>query len=272
MKTTFCTVADDNFNEGLKILIFSLYKNIPNFLEYDFVIFNSKRLNVILSDNYVEELRKNFPNVIIKEIEVEEYSLGHVRVETQRASFLTIESFNINSERVIFLDSDIICLKNILSVFDLNSQLCVCGGESNQRKHTNNNHFNAGVIFINNLTNKDKVYLDLLNITKNKPSTGINTDQWVLNRYFNDVIKLERYMLPLSYNFREWGGIGLNKNIIVDNKNLIQTAADLENIHVLHYSGYMKRLKPWNKLTQNSELLAYKIWWQYYEMYSDEFN
>lgn len=52
MKTTFCTVADDNFNEGLKILIFSLYKNIPNFLEYDFVIFNSKRLNVILSNNY----------------------------------------------------------------------------------------------------------------------------------------------------------------------------------------------------------------------------
>ena len=28
MKTTFCTVADDNFYEGVKILIYSLYKNV----------------------------------------------------------------------------------------------------------------------------------------------------------------------------------------------------------------------------------------------------
>lgn len=271
MKTTFCTVADDNFYEGVKILIYSLYKNIPQFLEYEFIIFVSKRINVVLNNKYINELCANFKNVIIKEIDVEEYSLGHVKIDTQRASFLTIESFNLDSDRIIFIDSDIICLKNILNVFEIDSELYVCGGKQNDNKFTNNTHFNAGVIFINNLKNKKKIYKKLLKIISLKGETGINTDQWVFNSYFNDTIKLKRFMLPQSYNFREWGGISKN-NAVVDNKNLLKDKKDLQNIYLIHYSGYMKRLKPWNEETKNSELLAYKIWWKYYQMYINEFG
>ena len=271
-KITFCTVCDNNFFEGLKILVYSLYKNIPNFLNYEFIVFVSKRINVVLKDEYINELLNNFKNVKIKEINVEEYSLGHVLVPTQRASFLTIESFNINSEKVIFLDSDIICLKNILDVFDINSHLCVCGGKSNENKFVNDKHFNAGVIFINNLKNRKNIYENLLLITKNKPSTGINTDQWVFNTYFNEMIKLDRYMLSQDYNFREWGGIGIDESVIVDNENLIKNLEDLEKIKLLHYSGYRKRLKPWDEKTKTSQLLAYKIWWEYRTMYDNEFN
>lgn len=272
MSLAFCTVADNNFYEGVKILIYSLYKNIPNFLEYDFIIFVSDLINVKLSEDKIIELKKNFKNIKIKEINVEEYLLGHVLVPTQRASFLTIESFNLNYDKIIFIDSDILCLNNILNVFDSKFELSVCGGRQNDNKVGNNIHFNAGVLFINNMKNKDKYYKDLLNIVKNKPKTGINTDQWCLNYYFNNIIKLERKMIPQIYNYRDWGGIPISNDVIVDNPNYIKSNQDLDKIMLLHFSGYMKRLKPWNSLTKKSDLLAYKIWWKYHNMYETEFN
>ena len=53
-------------------------------------------------------------------------------------------------------------------------------------------------------------------------------------------------------------------------KKFLNSKDDLDKVYLLHYSGYMKRLKPWDEKTKNSDLMAYKIWWIYYHMYNIE--
>lgn len=207
-------------------------------------------MNRSLSKNDIDKLKsylKNKCNFNLFEINVENNPLDnlpvyyHMSIETYYrllAQFLLPK----NLDRVLWLDADIIILKNIDDFYfqDFeNKSLIACTDikfESERIKEIKekvgipieHKYFNAGVILFNlEKLRKETTENEIVNICNYLQPKVILMDQDILNYFYSFNVKYDDMN---KYNFQ-----------VVDRENIYPN--ELENIHILHYSSGKK---PWN--------------------------
>lgn len=222
---SFLEQSEDDLN------IYIIHQNPESFKEYEVELRKEKNINL-----YIFKFMN--PNNIKMPI-----GKGHITEATYYRIF--IEQFlpkEVN--QILYIDSDIICLKNIESVYkntfkNLNNSMFCIGAMTGAEKNRDNVelftnleidslYFNAGVMFIDlkkwkELKLSDKFQEHLLKIKEKI----IFHDQDVMNSYLNG----EYLQIEEELNFF------VNKNTSAERLEQIK-----ENVYLIHYAGSKK---PW---------------------------
>jgi lipopolysaccharide biosynthesis glycosyltransferase len=179
MKVAIATVTTNNYVIHVKKLLKSIIKENPWF-DLEFYIF----INMSVSKEDIEEIESIYNKVIIRVIDANKYAIH----EKNSPKFYSIESFNIDADKVIFLDSDLICCRDIKPLIE---HECLLGMCRELRRPT----FNAGLIMIGKELLEDDTYYKLLSTNYNDVKM-YGVDQKLYNLYFQDRIE----SLPREYN------------------------------------------------------------------------
>jgi len=252
-RIAIATVTDGYFLNGTLVLIFSFLKQNPWF-EGDIIIIENEL-------TLAEKVKLHqFPNVVFRQ--PSKALITRTKILEQfweRSSdvfkrFFSLEVFNLKEySKVLFLDSDILCLDSVSSLFENNeSQILVAPDTAFYQEKKRNlisfmpvfpqnqkdgntyiNAFNSGVMLINFRLLTDDIFFSLLKMLTpmffSKSKTG-HTVQYLLNHYF-----MNKYsMVESHFNFL------LNSIEAIENK----TQNTLEQAIFIHY---IEVNKPWNR-------------------------
>lgn len=276
LKKAVITVTDNNFIKGTLVLIYSfLQKN--TWFNGDIIILSND-----LTDNHKQQLTV-FPNIIFRNIGEE--LLKRIKIlcfylpayqATQRR-FYSLEAFNlINYDKLLFLDSDILCCGDVKPIVHLQEFPLVASpdhqyylGKKKDRitflpitkeessDSTSLEVFNSGMMVINPAKLSDDTYkelLKLLNPVVYKNNQTFNTDQYLLNLYFEQNVEFTDY----RYNYLLHAKDAIN---VKENPNL-------DEVVFIHFSN-MK--KPW--LREEKEKDKYvRLWKKHYQQYLAEYE
>lgn len=258
MKLLLVTVCNDNYITGMLVFLFSLLKH--NNLECDLKIYYKDNLS-LENQNKIKKLYKNimFENVQDPDL------------KTMYPAFLSLLCFKeIEYDRVVFLDCDILCIGSITKLLNFKNNFCVCLDQNSlfPTKKKFNIFFggfkpiteiNTGVFVIN------KFHLNLETFEKLKTIAKKNIrlkreklwDQTVLNKFFRFK---NITIIPSIYNCRKQ--MLKNKNPKNHNIKLIHYCGTYKPF-IFNNSGYVNAPTKY-KTTYNS---IYKLWDEYYEEY-----
>ena len=192
------------------------------------------------------------------------------------ARFLALETFALTEyDRVVFLDGDILVIKNLIDLFELEADFSaapdscfyldqVRDGVSHRKidKKFENSYgryiadsFNSGVMSISSKFLNDETYQTLLEFmspsTWNEIDVPQLADQIILNRFFEDKVT----KLSGKYNFV----------IFLESKIRELEKVLLTDVSVVHYAG---KVKPWDRIPP--ELFDIKIW-KWVELWRERF-
>lgn len=241
MSIALTTTITNDYIPALFVLVKSIYKNTSK--EFDFVVFEEEQIS---EENKC--MFKEFKNIIFKPLE---NKMPTIKNDGRRKWNINPNNrfsiFNLNQyDRIIFLDSDMICLSNIDELLDLNISFGAVYHPYPDGLQSNNltpystlykgfnfeKSFNAGLMIIDKKYLNDNTINNLISISKQSEWLG---NQGPLNVYFNNKVTLlpDNYFLSTPF---------------LKNK-------DLSNIKFLHFGGDKK---PW--LTNSMDI---------YENYSD---
>lgn len=253
MKVLFITVCSDNFVPGLIALIKSIKYYNKNF-NYDFKVVHHDEY-CKLNEKSKNDLIKEYHNFKFQKVTIEDFKVGKIRIKHPRNNFslyLSIFAFNqLEYDRVIFLDSDLIVLGNIDKIINLENDFCAANDNQKNKiffKDTIKTiDINSGLMIINKKYNNTNTFNNLLGIIHKQRMTKL-FDQEIINLFFKN--KKITY-LPLEYNrqVREFYTNNKFKNFQKNN--------DL----ILHFTGP----KPWLGGIPNCSEME-KIWWKYYNL------
>lgn len=240
MKIALVTLLNELFVKGFKAMLDSLLKSNEWF-----------NLPIIILDENLrketkEDLTKRYPNIIFEDVKKDEYNQVNFNATSKRLrdTYYKLDIFNIKGfDRLVFIDSDVIILRNIRKLFDCNAPFAAVKGYDSVRDILRRD-INSGVFVVNKQYLNEETYKDLLTIVQ----TGHKMpDQKTINIYFQNKItflektfNVEKRML-FSRNFRQ---IFLNASII-------------------HYVGE----KPWDKKVRDMEKQYGPVeqrWWEFY--------
>ncbi|WP_269088383.1 glycosyltransferase [Campylobacter armoricus] len=269
--------SDDNYAPYTAITIQSIINNAKKDYKLDIVIFSSdisaKFKNMLLS------LRSKNTSIRFYDIDNSDdfYIHGHFSKVTYYRFY--ISEVMQKYEKVIYLDSDIICNADIEELYNINFDESLMASRAigviywyNKNSflkeldcsikeywdkvlklNNPNEYFNAGVLVINiSKFREQNILKKLLKATKeieNPPGV----DQDIFNYVFNGNVKL----LNNKWNFTKEP-----KNIEADLKEwLPKDLYELyklseENFNLIHYAD---RIKPWNSSSVN----FFNLWWAY---------
>ena len=252
-KYLIMTAADNKFAKGAAVLLFSLRKHMARLAEVDIkVIYNN------LTEENKQLIKHACPRVIFQKPADTEFCEGLTTLygEDNQDTYLCFEAFRQHEyEKVICLDSDMMCIGDISPLLDYEQPMLACLSKNK----VNFDHlefrngvdkFNAGFFVINKqILQSSHTYDDLTNMVRHGRSQGLGkshpfNDQDVIKKYWRN-----KYVLavPDGYNFRMWGGLSGNKQILKENERLISFFnKHIEDIKVIHYSG---KRKPWGNKT-----------------------
>jgi len=217
---------------------------------------------VILYDVYfneLEELKSKYTDlkIILRQISVEEYKdikwVNNHR-EWHINPFYRFEIFKLDYEKILYLDLDIVILKDINEIFDQPGNFRAV----ELAKMTNLSYvsrgqrgFNAGVMLI------DKSYLNkdiFNNLCKLARENIFNGNQKVFNMLFTNID-----FLDVKYN--------LTTDLL--------TVENIEKAHIIHYIG---ENKPWDSVFSSSfcqyvkRLIGEHLLIKVYNIYCKELN
>jgi lipopolysaccharide biosynthesis glycosyltransferase len=184
-----------------------------------------------LSDDDIKYLKSNG----IKLIKVN-------RIESKKSSGRYVDTYNklniwnLNIEKVIFLDSDCVVLKNIDHLFDIDCEFAAC---EDNGVELGRSLFNTGVMLIK--PNK-KIFKDMLSKIDVYPSYD-GSDQGFLNAYFPF---FDNIVLEQKYN--------VLKRIFRHHRELWKTI----DVHVLHFVGR----KPWEDDNEDRDYRELNLLWK----------
>jgi len=189
----FATVLNDAYVPGMVALIKSIKYYNPNF-NYRFVVFYSTFLpfwgslsseSVELLDSlydfeFVEPDFRNYLNngsTVHIEDSIKKITPGRMDIK-----YLSIESFNLSADKVIFFDVDMICLGDLsklveFEVEDIAMVHCKCSRE-----------YYVGVMVVGKKNLNNHTYLDILKYDDSK-SKKFGVDMKLLNEYFKNRIE-----------------------------------------------------------------------------------
>jgi len=165
MNVVFATVLNDLYVPGMVALIKSIKHHNPQF-EYRFVIFHSSFTPIYgdLSLESVELLDELYDHFDFIEPNFKDF-VGRER----DLRFLTEASFNLDADKVIFLDADTLCIGSLCGLinFETNDIAMVC------EKHSS--AFNGGVIVIGQKNLNHDTYSDILRYDESQSRhSGVN--------------------------------------------------------------------------------------------------
>lgn len=240
MKIAFVFCADLKFKKGLDVLYKTLVHHNPWIKNhnYDFLL---------LSDDITSY--KNFKIVSCSEIKIDTH------IKRFSKTFYKLKAFDlIDYDRVIFIDSDILCLGDV-SLFvnkDELQEFCFYAANDYGIK-LNHDQINSGVMVINRPLLSKTIFLDLLEIAKcgfneiYKDLNGNGSDQTVINKYLKKN-SVNYGALDIKYNTL--------KRIYLHHREIW---SNIENdIRLLHFVG----IKPWHKNKDVQYEQLDKMWLQ----------
>ena len=175
-----------------------------------------------------------------------------------RKHFFKLQIFDlIEFSKIVFLDADMIAVKNIDELFDRDNMTAVSDRQFSGGVKTN---INSGLMVVcpqENLSTKLIAHIPKIlmeNSTIGQPSG----DQDVINDYFPKWIDQQNLHLPSAYNAK-WNMLDVDK-------------MNIKNIKIIHFDGKCKPWfslsKPWVKLITIETLkMHWKTLWALYRFY-----
>jgi lipopolysaccharide biosynthesis glycosyltransferase len=217
----FFTALNNNFMPGMKALLKSLLVNNPWF-NHDFIIL----IDEDISFENKKELLKLYKNIKFINAKIKDYkNCKKTSVNWNFNLFYRFDVFelqDLNYDKIVMIDSDMIILKDIKELLEYDNDISVCKKYPNfmpELKDIKGNFFNCGLILLSrniiNLNHKK----NLLEIASQK---NWSSDQPILNFYFRDKITF----IPQKFNV-------VTSNVTLKNLN---------EISILHFHG---NKKPW---------------------------
>lgn len=202
--------------------------------------------NVPLSEEFIarhdfERIKRDFPYSANKK-----YNAQKPQQFVNTLNFNKLKIWELDYENVVYLDADVVILKNIDCLFNIQTFAAASNIHANI---TNLNNLNSGVFVAQpNI----KVYIDMINILNSSNNSKIykRTDQTFLAEYFP-----HWNMLSHTFNFLQY--------LYLDDNKLF----DESQIKIIHYILQ----KPWdNHKSEENETLnklkpLHDIWWNFYD-------
>lgn len=154
----------------------------------------------------------------------------------------------IEFKKIVFLDADMIILKNIDHLFERpHMSACNSGGEI--EKYKGWKYFNSGLMVIDP---SKEIYDDMISKVGKIETEKNKGDQAFLHAYYNDWPNKPKLHLPHVYNVL----ISHLQSYIDEHDYTLEHESGKTDIYVLHYVGVKK---PWN-IKKNSADYARILW------------
>lgn len=241
MSKCICTITDNNFIIGAMTMIYSFLKN-NKWFDGDIIIFYSDTICPLSYFNR-NKIEKQFINQQIKFQKIDEskyQSIMNFKLVRTSPSIFTFEAFELDYDRVVFLDADMVIIQNVNHLFDITYELGVTVDDWKKYQknptlskihHKKNGYeeFNGGLFSIGrkllNRGTRDK----LIEHAKTQKSWKL-WDQSILNSYFHKNLDQIYYF---SSNFN-------SLKRCFDNSKF--KCYKNSNPYIIHYVGK----KPWD--------------------------
>lgn len=260
--------CDENYTVPLCVSLLSLLKKAKETTFYEIYILLEKDFSKESKDKILS-LRKKYPNCSITFFLIgSEFDHAYVSLHITKAAYfrLKIASLLPDFSKCLYLDCDILVLKDLTNLFDTELADCVFAGvndmditEEDKIKRglkKTSNYINSGILVMN----LDKIRKE--NLEKHFFTLARNTyqyhDQDIINIACEGKIKLLelKYNLP-AFPFYSHGG-EVKYAGSVQNYTEAEIDDALRNKLIVHYLG---NNKPWQK----SEMFYGEVWWMYHE-------
>lgn len=215
-----------------------------------FIHNNDEEINIYLMyDELEEEKLNNFIHFVKMDLNCKlhliKYNLNNIQLPIYIDYITKITYFRLffpllieeDIERILYVDSDVICSENIIDFYNMDFENNVLAGcenmlmmdniESNERfgLPQDNIYINAGVLLINVKKYKDMVsYNSLIKFINDNYNKLVFQDQDVINKYFYGKIKI----VDTKYNYQI---------------NAVEYGMENYNSALIHYS---ESYKPWD--------------------------
>ena len=134
----FTTHLDDKFIDGALVMIYSMKKNVKDFMDYPIRVLHSNVISELSLENR-ERIKKLVPHVEFVDINNETYNNAPVQYPKHRVAFLSLECFrSIQYEKVFFFDCDMLCIGDISDMLETapSDWVSGCGGSPTDIKGT----------------------------------------------------------------------------------------------------------------------------------------
>ena len=242
MKIAIVFLCDQKFKIGLDVLFHSIKKRN-----------NLDNIDKILFSDDIKEYRDFSIININKDI------YKDIPITNQRflKTYYKLECFRLNNyDRIIYIDTDMICLGNIKYLFSKELNEYNFYAALDNGIGLNKERINSGIFVINNPLLNEKTFNEMINLAIQGESYD-GGDQGIINQYiFNKKIKIG--ILPMKYN--------VLKRIYKYHPKIWSEVR--EDIRMIHFVGQ----KPWEIKTKKLDMGYYKIekYWlnEYKELYS----
>ena len=243
----FTTHLDDNFIDGALVMLYSMKKNVKDFMNYPIKIMHSTKIAGISEENQ-NKLKKLIPHLQFEDINRDEYINAPVQYPKHRTAFLSLECFKSTSyDKVFFFDCDMLCVNDISEGIETspNDMVSGCGGSTKD--------INCGLFVIGKKWLDDKIYDNMVNSIKGYGVTRLFTQHMI-----NDAVS-NFNLLPHEYNWK----VAPNS----DSTRIIHEYVMNDKIKIIHWAGALPNShnkiypKPWQE-NENANPLT-KLWYEY---------
>jgi hypothetical protein len=269
-RTLFCTVSDNRFAPGCRVMLHSLQRHFGGFDQAKVKVFFDSAMSP-LSDGAQHSIRQVVPSVQFVEVQNPVYRTAKVRHERLRPAYLSLEAFRETEyDHVFYVDADMLCTRDFSHLpaaeEDCDFMACAAWRDAHNPYHRVGLHqgcwarrrwfgvlgrrrltVNAGFFWIGKALRTPEMYRALQHHVACHSSRRGLADQWAINSFFGTrTTRLS--LLPDDYNWRDL--------------SVLDTSPMAELPTILHYVGGRQQPKPWLPGAPR-DLAAYRLWQQY---------
>jgi hypothetical protein len=186
-KIAFMTTATKSFLPYLRALLNSITINSPSVLDIPMICWTGDwEGDQGLSNADKRKLKALYPSIVVKQIGEKPY----VNAGKSTAQYWRYEMFaDYDYDRVIFLDADLLCLKDISGLTEIDCDI----GTTEQSEGRGD--WNWGVFIVGKKYMTRSIYNQLMAAKPNK-ALSVQEPMHILTRMFRDVV----YRIPQTYN------------------------------------------------------------------------
>tara|TARA_Y100001972_G_scaffold102031_1_gene127290 strand:+ start:1783 stop:2568 length:786 start_codon:yes stop_codon:yes gene_type:complete len=245
----FTTHLDDNFIDGALVMLYSMKKNIKDFMDYPIKIMHSTKIAGISIENQ-NKLKKLIPHIEFEDINREEYINAPVQYPKHRTAFLSLECFKPTKyEKIFFFDCDMLCVKDISKGLEEapNEYVSGCGGT--------NRSINCGLMIIGKNWLNEETYNTLVKCVTTMGKTRLFTQHMI-----NHVVPIFN-LISDDYNWKVAP--------TTDSSRKITEYGITDTTKIIHWAGALPDKnknrepypKPWEE-KEDANILS-KLWYKY---------